>query len=399
MKIDRRTVESLAAGEREQVLWDSDLPGFGLRIKPSGLRSYIIQYRDAQGRSCRATLGRHGPLTPDEARKLAEARLDAARHPATRSVEARRPARRGDTLLAFCERYMEQHALPKKRPRSAKEDRRLIDGRILPMLGGLRIDRVGVAEVKFLHESLRGTPYEANRTLALLRKMFNLAEDWGLRAPRSNPCKQVEPFPEQARARRLGGPELARLGAVLKEAETKGREDVTVLSCLRLLLLTGGRVSEVIGLRWDHVDWEGKALRFEDPDGLEPPRRVPLGKAALETIADLPYVSDYLLPAVTDMDQPLSVSTLEHAWRRLRDRAGLKGVRLHDLRHTFASLATDEGFDEPLRGTLMGYKTIQAASRFARPQPRRLREAAETVSQGLAAALAPPRRARKKEAS
>lgn len=391
MKIDSHSVESLAPDAKEQVLWDADLPGFGVRVKPSGVRSYIIQYRNGEGRSCRLTLGQHGPLTPDEARRMAELHLAAARH-GDDPVARQRPGRRADTVMALCERYMEDHAIPNKRPRSAKEDKRLIDGRILPILGGVRLASLGVAEVRFLHESLRATPYEANRTLALLRKMLNLAEDWGLRAKNSNPCKGVEPFPEQARARRLGAEELSRLGGVLKEAEAKGREDVTVLACLKLLLLTGGRVSEVLGLKWDQIDWDAAAVRFDDPAGRQQSRRVPLGKAALSVLSDLPYVSDYVLPAVTDMEQPLSVSTLEHAWRRLRDRAGLAGVRLHDLRHTFAGLAVEEGFGQPLTWALLGYKAGMPGRRLIRPAPRVLREAADAVSQGLAQALKPGRK-------
>lgn len=391
MKITRQTVEATAAAEREQVLWDSDLPGFGLRVKPSGLRSYIVQYRDGEGRSCRMTLGRHGLLSPEEARRLAQTHLSAARQGGD-APPPRRPARRPGLVLTLCERYMEEHAIPRKRPRSAKEDRRLIDNRILPILGGVKVDELGENEVRFLHESLRATPYEANRVLALLRKMLNLAEDWGLRPEGGNPCRAVAPFTEMVRSRRLAADELGRLGAVLKEAEGKGQEDITVIACLRLLLLTGGRLSEVVGLRWEQIDWDAKLVRFEDVEGGHPPRKAPLGKAALAVISDLPYVSDFVLPAVTDMEQPLSISTIEHAWRRLRNRAGLQGVRLHDLRLTFAGQAEEEGFEQPLAGALLGYKTGLGNNRFARPQPQRLRAAAETVSQNLAAALKPPRR-------
>jgi integrase len=391
MKIDSRNVETLAPEAKEQVLWDAELPGFGVRVKPSGVRSYIIQYRNEEGRSRRVTLGRHGPLSPDEARRMAELHLAAARRGEDPGA-GRRPGRRADTVMALCERYMEDHAIPNKRPRSAKEDKRLIDGRILPILGGVRLASLGMEEVRFLHESLRATPYEANRTLALLRKMLNLAEDWGLRPGNGNPCKGIAPFPEQARSRRLGQEELGRLGAVLKDAEAKGREDVTVLACLRLLLLTGGRVSEVLVLKWDRIDWDAGAARFEDPAGRQRSRRVPLGKAALSVLSDLPYVSDYVLPAVTDMEQPLSVSTLEHAWRRLRDRAGLSDVRLHDLRHTFAGVAAEEGFGPSLTWTLLGYKAGMPGRRLIRPAPRVLRQAADAVSQGLAQALKPARK-------
>ena len=393
MKLTNRSVEDIATGDKDVVLWDSDLPGFGVRVKPSGVRSYVIQFRDGTGRSRRTTLGRHGELDAAEARRKAQERLEEAKSSRKPKPAMQPTGSSGDlSVAALCERYMEEHALPRKTPRSAREDRRLLDNRIIPALGEQPLSEIAEDEVRALHESLAGTPYEGNRTLALLRKMLNLAEDWGLRPDGSNPCRRIKPFEERKRARCLAPEELARLGAALKEADSKYREDLTLVAAVRLLLLTGCRVSELLALRWDDVDWDEGTAALSDAEGEPDGRHLHMGKAALKVLGDMPYVSDFVLPAITDPDEALSVSTLEHAWRRIRTGAGLDKVRLHDLRHTFASLAAANGYGLPLTDRLLGYRGSPAANRYGPPPPERLREAADVIAKEMAALLSPPRK-------
>lgn len=215
MKITKRSVEALTRpltpDQGDVFAWDSDMPGFGVRVKPSGVCSYVVQYRNRQGRSRRITLGRHGVLTPDEARKLARqhlASVDKGSDPATEAQAARSAA----TIASLCDRYLREYATAHKKPRSAAEDRRLIDRQIRPVLGAHKVEAITRADMAKLHHALRETPYEANRTVALLSKMFNLAEVWGIRPDASNPCRHVQKFREAKRERFLSADEVTRLG-------------------------------------------------------------------------------------------------------------------------------------------------------------------------------------------
>lgn len=393
MKLTKQNVESIEAEGREVVLWDSDLPGFGIRVKPSGLKSYIIQYRDGEGRSRRATLGRHGPLAASEARRIAAERLGAVRggKEPPRVPRKLKPGGK-DTIAGLAGRYMRDHALPRKTPRSAKEDQRLLDNRILPRLGGLPVAAISELDIRVLHEAMAGTPYEANRTLALIRKMLNLAEDWDLRSEGTNPCRKIRPYKEMRRARVLSTEELGRLGGELKDVERKFTEDLTVIAGLRLLLLTGCRLSEAVSLLWDDVDWKAGTIRLPGNGNGEEGRLLVLGKPALRVLGDLPYTSDFVLPALLDPEEPLSASTLEHAWRRIRTRAGLEDVRLHDLRNTFSAIAVSQGYALPLTDSLLGYKGTPSRDGFPAPSVERLREAANVVSKAMVERLTPPRK-------
>ncbi len=395
MKLTQTVVDKAGAAGKDLFLWDSDLPGFGVRIKPSGVRSYIIQYRNKDGQSKRVTLGRHGVLTAGEARALARRRLvDLAfgRDPARRLPKGIAAV----TVGALCERYLKEHAEPNKKPASVREDRRLIDTRIGPALGDRLIEAVARGDVVALHQSMAKTPYEANRTLALLSKMFNLAEDWGLREAGSNPCRRIGRFPEKPRERTMTAAELARFGAVLAEAESTHKEDPSLLAGLRLLLYTGCRVSELLSFRWDDIDWSARTVHL--PDSPTGPKSIVLGKAAMDVLATLPYLSEYALPAIRTPEAPLSAATLEHVWRRCRDRAGLEGVRLNDLRYTFAAWAAMEGYGASVRNALVGDGRSQPGRPAPELAPRVLLKAANTISQRLAAALSQKKSAKKARA-
>ncbi len=383
-RVTLRSVASLKPGERSaKFLWDEALPGFGIRVTPAGVVSYVFQYEQA-ARSRRLTIGRHGaPWTPATARREAirlRADVAAGRDPAELRAEAHRAA----TLTEFSERYLAEHARPKKKPSSATEDARLLRNHILPALGRRKLASLARPEVARLHHSMRSTPFAANRVLALLSKMFNLAEGWGLRPDGSNPCRHVERFKERRRERFLSFAELAKLGQVLGEIERGGSEPSIAVAAIRLLLFTGCRRSEVLTLRWDEVDLERGRLTLRD--SKTGPKVVRLGAPALRVLAQLPRFDESPYCFAGRHGRGCFVG-LPHIWERIRARAGLQDVRLHDLRHSFASVGAGSGESLVIIGALLGHRQPATTSRYAHLADDPVRRAADRIAETIASAM------------
>jgi hypothetical protein len=196
-KLSKRIVEGIAPGSGDVFVWDSEQRGFGVRVKPSGARSYILQYRNAHGRSKRLTLGAHGRLTAEMARREAKRLLADVDRGADPAAE-RDAARKAPTLAAFAERYLADHVAANMK--NAAEERRMLARVLLPALGARKLADITRADVAKLHRDLRATPIQATRVVSLLSRMMNLAEKWGDRPDGSNPCRRVDISREQARA-------------------------------------------------------------------------------------------------------------------------------------------------------------------------------------------------------
>ena len=382
MRLTKRTVDAIPVPERgERFEWDEELRGFGVRAYPSGKRVYVVQYR-ASRRTRRVPLGAHGVITVDEARRKARTvlgRVAAGEDPA----ELRAAARRASSVAELAERYLTDHAEVRKKASSLRNDRLLLRLHVLPRLGHLQLQAVTRADVGAIHHDLRATPTTANRVVALLSKMFNLAERWALRPEASNPCRHIEKYKEKARRRFLSREETARLGRALEECERERLEPSSVTAAIRLLLLTGARVGEVLGLRWEHVDLETQSLRL--PDSKTGAKEIPLGTAALDALAAVPRGASAYVIAGRDGHAPLV--NLNKAWRRIRERARLDYVRLHDLRRTAASAGASLGLSLETVGQLLGHSQVATTKRYAFLFDEVKREAAEKLSARVAADL------------
>jgi integrase len=389
-KLTKRVVEAIQpAPARDVIAWDTELRGFGVRVWPSGKRAYFVKYRTQEGRQRKPTIGVHGIITAEQARDHARQWLAEAAggsDPANRKREAREMP----TMAELAELYLARHARPpKKKPSSIANDRRLLAKRIVPPLGRRKVNEVTREDVVRLQENLQETPYEANRVLALLSKMFTLAEDWGFRSRPSNPCKGIDRFPEKRRQRFLGAADLARLGVVIAEEESKRTHSPSVFAAVKLLLFTGCRLSEILTLRWTEVDLERSCLRLADSKESKTGEKVVfLNSAALEVLSALKpeHGNAYV---ISGAKAGRHLVNLEKPWRRLRDKAGLNGVRLHDLRHSFASAGAENGLSLPLIGALLGHRQPTTTNRYIHVGADPLREANELVGQYLAAKLAP----------
>jgi integrase len=402
-KITARTVEAARTTDRRFFIWDQDMPGFGLRVLPSGAKHYVLKYRTGRGGSARqrwVTIGRHGaPWTPDLARREARRLLGCVADGIDPASE-RDEAKRNPTIGELAERFDAEHIIGKLKPRTADTYRNLLRRFIVPKLGTHRTAELTRADIARLHVEMSGTPRQANMMLALIRKMLNLAEAWGFRADGSNPCRHVQKYPERRLERFLSEVELARLGTALAEAERKGRAALSLnqkarreikggeaphtIAAIRLLALTGARLSEIMTLRWEHVDFERRALLL--PDSKTGRKTVHLNAPALELLANLPR-EDGNPFVIIGRVAGQHVTDLQHPWQRLRKSAALPGVRLHDLRHTFASIAVAGGYSLRVTGELLGHTQAATTARYAHLAADPVREAGEVIGKRIADAL------------
>ena len=382
-KLTVRLVESIKPGEKEIFVWDTEVPGFGLRVWPSGKCVFIFQYRTKHRHTRRQVIGQYDTTRPEQARRIARQWAAEVQRGGDPGGE-RREARKAPTVADLAERYMAEHARVKKKPRSVQSDETLLRLHILPALGTKKVAAVTRADIAKLHHAMRDRPGAANRTLALFSKMFNLAERWDLRPGGSNPCRHVDRYPERKLERFLSPAELARLGGVLAEAE-RGRTGLpSVIAAIRLLLFTGARLSEILTLRWEYVEMEGECLRL--PHSKTGAKIIYLPPAALEVLAGLerrennPYV-------IAGAKRAAHLVNLEKPWRRIRAKAGLDDVRLHDLRHSFASFGAADGLSLPIIGALLGHREAATTQRYAHLAADPLRQAAGRIGTRIATAM------------
>ena len=378
-KITKRTVDALPATEHERVVWDDDLKGFGVRVHPTGRKVYIVKTR-YRGRPVKVTIGRHGAVAPAQARTLAAEVITGARagkDPADWSGRNTRTPTMRELGKRFLEEYVPSHC----KPSTAEEYRRSVKMFIDPRIGKRRVPDIQRSDIAALHHSMRQTPYQANRTLGVLSKMFNLAELWNLRPDGSNPCRHVKRFREEKRERFLLDAEYQRLGTVLREVELDGSETPAAVAAIRLLMLTGCRLSEIQKLRWEHVHLETGELRL--PDTKTGAKTVHLGEPAIEVLRGIDRQHDNPW-VITGRKPGRHLTDLQHPWRRIRAKAGLDDVRIHDLRHSFASGGLLVGEGLPMIGKLLGHTQVQTTARYAHFANDPVKSAANRIASRIA---------------
>ena len=373
-----RLARESKAGDKDIILFDQALPGFGLRIHPSGRKVWIVQAR-IDGRSRRMVVARYGAMRLASARRRARdmlGRIRAGQNPA----EDIRREKRTPAFREFADEYL-RRSDPHWKPSGRKTVRVYLKARILPAFGPMPLDRIGPEDVAaWFDAASRDKPGAANRAFEILRAMMFRAEEWGLRERDTNPCLGIAMNPRKRVARFLDAEELARLGRALDAHEPRWPEAV---AAIRLLALTGCRRSEVLDLRWRNIGED--ALNLED--SKTGPRAVPLGEAALALIEARPGERDpdaFLFPGHARGN---GYGPFRNCWRAVCDDARLGSLRVHDLRHTVASQAVMSGENLPLVGKILGHRQHRTTAGYAHLADTYLLEAAETVGTIIAESM------------
>ncbi|MBT3787325.1 MAG: site-specific integrase [Alphaproteobacteria bacterium] len=374
-KLSKRTVD-LATGpgpdsKNPKFYWDDTLKGFGLSVTHSGVKTYVVSYRNEDGKSKRMKIGRHGALTPEEARRLATAKLgDVAKghDPATEKGISRK----APTIRDLASDYLTRHALLHNRESSNRDNVAYVEQIIIPNLGSKKVTSVSLRDIENLVQSLKKTPYKANRVRAVLSKMFNLARQWKWRE--DNPVEGVKKFQETPRVRWLQVDELEKLFDALG-----AQENQVAANAIRLLLLTGARKSEVFKSTWDQFDlgrgvWI-KLAHYTKQNRME---QTPLSGEALNLIHSIRATasdgSTHLFPGAVP-GRP--ISDISRFWRKVCGEAGIEDFRMHDLRHTFASHLASSGQSLHIIGRLIGHTQSQTTMKYAHLADQPLRAATE----------------------
>ena len=413
-RITDRAIQELPLPENgNRIIYDSEVSGFGIRVTAGGAKSFILNYR-IDGRERRYTIGAYGrnEWSVAAARKRAgELRKEISQGEDPLAVRVDK--RQAPTIADLCDQYIEGY-LPNKRESSQRDDKGMISGIIRPKLGSRKIEGLRRAEIKEFHRSMKGTPYRANRVLALLSTMFNFAIN-DLEWPLENKAKGVKRFQETKRKRYLQPDELSRLIEALKDypevraakeesrrgpkinpktAEEARRHGKAAADVIRLCLLTGCRSGEALGARWEqftfaddeHGNTVGEWIKLGSTTKQKTEHSAPLSDAAVVLIKDImssapkdddgELVSEFVFPG-RSTKAPLS--QIKYEWEYLRQKAGIDDVRVHDLRHTYASVLVSAGVSLPVIGALLGHTNPMTTARYAHLLNDPLKQATDTM--------------------
>ncbi|NVK45943.1 MAG: tyrosine-type recombinase/integrase [Rhodobacteraceae bacterium] len=433
MKLTRRALAAIEPSAKPVVYWDADIAGFGLSVRPSGARSWVVRYRaGAGGRTGtlrQVVIGNPETMTPEQARSAAKDMLANVRLGADPAAE-RAEARASETISEIAVEWLSRHVDPKRKESTARLYRSVLDTHILPAIGNRKAVTLTRSDVAKLHSMIarkatgakkpgakrtaaqktRGGPTIANRALAVLKAMFSWAIDLGLLPEGlTNPASGVEAFKEKGRERFLSSGEMQRLGDALTLAESEGLPwrvdeskpgakhlpspekrrshfDVHSVAAIRLLLLTGARVREILDLQWAHVDFQRGMLRL--PDSKTGAKVIVLGRAALALLDGLPRIGRFVIASTsagTKEEKPRA--DVNRLWRAVCREAGIEGTRLHDLRHSNAAVGAGAGLSLHQIGALLGHSQAATTKRYAHLAADPQRRAADLIGNEVAAAL------------
>ena len=374
--LTKRYLDNITPAEKEKIHWDSNYKGFGVRISPKGRKTFVVQYRQGS-RTRRVSLGTFGNLTVDEARKKAKRILGevAAGYDPAEKIKIFRET---PTMEQVCRKFLKQHVEKHLKPSTQKEYERNIRLYILPKFRTFKVSEISRDDIFKSHLELADKPYQANRNLGVLSRILNLCEVWGYRSEGTNPCRHVKKYPEKKREVFMNLEQVTTLFDILDRSVMDGSESLHVASAFKLIILTGCRLSEIQTLKWSYV----KHMHLELPDSKTGHRWIPLSADAVEILNAIPKIcNNPHVIAGTKSGQ--HCTDLQKPWRRIRLKARISHIRIHDLRHTFASHAVMAGCPLPIVGKLLGHTQIQTTMRYAHLADKEIAAAAHNISNVL----------------
>jgi integrase len=389
MKLTEKRIDELKPDVKEYFTWDDGLPGFGIRVRPSGAKSYVLKYRIQGGRGAgqrRSAIGKPGVLTLAEAREIARRHLTVVANGGDPFGE-RKAYREASTVADLLRRFMTEHVEVRRTKITAIEYRRLIERHLIPTLGRKKVAEVTGEDMDRIHSKMRAHPVQANRMIAVASKAFSLAERWRMRPEHTNPCSKVERFPERARERVFTISEIEALGRALVVVEagegTRTPANPFSVLALRLAMVLGLRIGEVRTMLWADVDLSAGTARISGKTG---PRTVFIPAPVAVLLGEAPRIGICVIPG-RDPNHPLDYSAIQRLWSRVVARAGLEDARIHDLRHTVATMAAGTGAGAHLVRELLGHKSLAMANRYVGRMNDPVRELQGRVADTLAAAV------------
>ena len=383
LKLTEATVAGLPVDGRDRVEFEPGGGGFGIRVTKAGSKIFVAHARHA-GAMHRVSIGTFPDMPVREARELAREALAAIRRgedpKAARRAAAKATAAAAVTVAAFCDRWLDGHVRSHLKPRTIADYERLVADKIKPALGHLLVAAVTKADVLAFHESMKATPRRANYTVATVRGIMSYAEDVGIRPPMTNPARRIKMYREGRRERFLSEEEIGRAAEAITAAEQSGKIGPHAAAGLRLCLLTGARSGEIAAAQWRHVDWERRVIRLPNSK-TNVPRTIHLSDAAVEVFKALPRTSPYIVAGAKPGE---GYKNLSRAWIIAREFGELADCQLHDLRHSYASLAAGRGVSLQVIGALLGHRVIATTMRYS----HLVRDAVAGVNDELGAVMA-----------
>lgn len=379
IKLTKSLIDAAQAKTCDVELRDTLVPGFLCKITPAGRKVFMLQYRTNSGVRRKPALGQFGELTVDQARSLAQDWLADVRHGGDPGHD-KTEARRAPTVKELCVRFMEDHSKVHNKPSTQQSYQYQIDSHILPAFGSKKAHEVTRLDMIALMKRMEKSPTQANRVLACLRKMFNLAEFWGYRSDGSNPCRHVPKFPEKGSTRLITDEQMVKLFAYLDKAEVKGLEHPIYLLAIRLQFEFAARMSEILLLQWDWLDLPNGRVVW--PDSKTGDMSKPLSVEARRLLEGAPRYgsSPFVCPAILNHDKPLSPHAYYNAWRRILDRAGVPRVGTHGIRHRSATDIANSGIPVKVGMALTAHKTVAMFMRYVHTEDDPVRKAADLVA-------------------
>jgi integrase len=378
-KITKRLIDAIDPETKDVIIRDSELKGFICKITPKGRKVYMLYYRTKDGRERKPAIGVHGSISCEQARNIALLWLSEVAKGNDPSLQ-KQLEKTHLTVADLAKRYLGEYAEVYKKHISIKNDRSFLKHHILPAIGNTKLNSLTSKDISSLHYSLRNKPITANRCVALLSKMLNLAEKWGLRNDAGLLCKHVDKYPENKREKFLSNAEIEQLFTALKTVEQNQTESPYVIAAIRLLLLTGCRFSEIITLKWEYIDFTNHRINF--PDSKTGKKSTYVSPYVIEILSNLERKSDnpYVIQGSIEGNHLVN---LRKPWYRIRKLAGLEEVRIHDLRHSFASIGAASGLSLPIIGALFGHLQVSTTARYAHLLGDPLKDAANVIGEKI----------------